>query len=44
MKSLIIWLSFARGDTMDDYEETRPLLVNDELTDEDRSEQDSYLE
>ncbi|XP_016428870.1 solute carrier family 2, facilitated glucose transporter member 8-like isoform X2 [Sinocyclocheilus rhinocerous] len=29
---------------MDDYEETRPLLVNDELTDEDRSEQDSYLD
>ncbi len=29
---------------MDDYEETRPLLVNDEQTDEDRSEQDSYLE
>ncbi|XP_016321315.1 solute carrier family 2, facilitated glucose transporter member 8-like isoform X2 [Sinocyclocheilus anshuiensis] len=29
---------------MDDYEETRPLLVNDELTDEDISEQDSYLD
>ncbi|KTF85106.1 hypothetical protein cypCar_00023015 [Cyprinus carpio] len=29
---------------MDDYEETRPLLVNDELTDENRSEQDSYLD
>jgi len=29
---------------MDDCEETRPLLVNDEQTDEDRSEQDSYLE
>ncbi|KTG02280.1 hypothetical protein cypCar_00016317 [Cyprinus carpio] len=29
---------------MDDCEETRPLLVNDEHTDEDRSEQDSYLD
>ncbi len=29
---------------MDDCEETRHLLVNDEQTDEDRSEQDSYLE
>ncbi|XP_043096788.1 solute carrier family 2, facilitated glucose transporter member 8 isoform X3 [Puntigrus tetrazona] len=29
---------------MDVYEETRPLLVNDEQTDEDRSEQESYLD
>lgn len=29
---------------MDHYEETRPLLVNDEQTEEDRSEQDAYLE
>lgn len=29
---------------MDQYEETRPLLVNDEQTEEDRSEQDSYLD
>ncbi|ROL42529.1 Solute carrier family 2, facilitated glucose transporter member 8 [Anabarilius grahami] len=29
---------------MDHYEETRPLLVNDEQTEEDRSEQDSYLD
>ncbi|RXN22661.1 solute carrier family facilitated glucose transporter member 8-like protein [Labeo rohita] len=29
---------------MDDNEESRPLLVNDEQTDEDRSEQDAYLD
>ncbi|XP_026067981.1 solute carrier family 2, facilitated glucose transporter member 8 [Carassius auratus] len=29
---------------MDDYEETRPLLVNDEQTDEDRAQQNSYLD
>ncbi|KAK2911667.1 hypothetical protein QQF64_027481 [Cirrhinus molitorella] len=29
---------------MDDYEESRPLLVNDEQTDDHRSEQDSYLD
>lgn len=29
---------------MNEYEENRPLLVNDEQTEEDRSEQDAYLE